>query len=104
VTRGSSHQKPSLTALPAWQALATHFTKVRDVHLRSLFASDPSRGQRFSVEAAGLERQQDRVVGAQQPDLRRLASGDREHDLRSGLESLGQQGYGRLKRRHMRRP
>ena len=27
---------------------------MRDVHLRSLFANDPSRGERFSAEAAGL--------------------------------------------------
>jgi glucose-6-phosphate isomerase len=27
---------------------------VRDVHLRSLFANNPSRADRFSAEAAGL--------------------------------------------------
>ena len=43
-----------LKQLPAWRALETHFGQVRDVHLRSLFADDPSRGERFAVEAAGL--------------------------------------------------
>jgi len=43
-----------LTSLPAWHALREHVAQVRAVHLRSLFASDPSRGQRFSAEAAGL--------------------------------------------------
>jgi len=54
VTTGSSGQLSSLTALPAWQALAAHVEQVRDVSLRSLFAADPSRGERFAAEAAGL--------------------------------------------------
>jgi glucose-6-phosphate isomerase len=43
-----------LTALPAWQALQAHFALMRDLHLRLLFANDPSRGKRLSAEAAGL--------------------------------------------------
>jgi glucose-6-phosphate isomerase len=39
---------------PAWKALGTHHKKVRDLHLRQLFADDPSRGERMSLEAAGL--------------------------------------------------
>jgi glucose-6-phosphate isomerase len=54
VTTRSSAQPSALTALPAWQALATHAELLRDVHLRTLFANDPSRGERFAVEAAGL--------------------------------------------------
>ena len=54
MTTGSSAQRSSLTALPAWHALAAHVEQVRDVHLRSLFANDPSRADRFSAEAAGL--------------------------------------------------
>ena len=42
------------TAFPAWHALAAHFKQMRDRHVRSLFADDPSRGQRFVAEAAGL--------------------------------------------------
>ena len=42
------------TALPAWHALTAHFEQVRDLHLRSLFADDPSRGQRLVAEGAGL--------------------------------------------------
>jgi glucose-6-phosphate isomerase len=44
----------SLTARPAWKALAAHHAGVRDVHLRTLFADDPARGERLAVEAAGL--------------------------------------------------
>ena len=54
MTTGSSAPRSALTALPAWRALAAHVKQVRDVHLRSLFANDPSRADRFSAEAAGL--------------------------------------------------
>jgi glucose-6-phosphate isomerase len=43
-----------LAARPAWQALAAHHAAVRDGHLRALFADDPGRGERLTVEAAGL--------------------------------------------------
>jgi len=39
---------------PAWQALETHQQKIRDFHLRQLFADDPQRGERLAVEAVGL--------------------------------------------------
>ena len=39
---------------PAWKALEAHFPKMRDVHLRQLFADDPVRGERFTAEAVGL--------------------------------------------------
>jgi len=44
----------TLTATPAWTALAAHHEQVKDVHLRALFAEDPGRAERFSVEGAGL--------------------------------------------------
>ena len=44
----------ALTASPAWQALATHYAQIKDLHLRTLFADDPDRAERFSVEGAGL--------------------------------------------------
>ena len=45
---------PSLTERPAWKALEAHYQKVRDLHLRKLFADDPKRGERMTAEAAGL--------------------------------------------------
>jgi glucose-6-phosphate isomerase len=45
---------PLASSLPAWQALAAHADAVRDVHLRDLFAADPGRGTRYTVEVAGL--------------------------------------------------
>ena len=44
----------SLTTRPAWKALAAHYEKVRDAHLRKLFADDPDRGERLTAEAAGV--------------------------------------------------
>jgi glucose-6-phosphate isomerase len=45
---------PPLTHLPAWQALETHYQKIKDIHLRQLFADDPQRGTRFTLEDVGL--------------------------------------------------
>jgi len=43
-----------VTASPAWKALEAHYQKVRDLHLRNLFADDPKRGERMMIEAMGL--------------------------------------------------
>ena len=44
----------SLTGRPGWKALESHHQKVREVHLRQLFADDPKRGERLTTEAVGL--------------------------------------------------
>src|SRR4051794_6548124 len=44
----------SLTSRPAWKALQTHFGQIRDRHLRQLFADDPKRGERLTLDAVGL--------------------------------------------------
>jgi glucose-6-phosphate isomerase len=41
-------------ASPAWKALDAHYTKVRELHLRKLFSEDATRGERMTVEAAGI--------------------------------------------------
>jgi len=46
--------RPAPTALPAWKALEAHQQKLRDVALRQLFSEDPARGERLSLEAAGI--------------------------------------------------
>jgi glucose-6-phosphate isomerase len=43
-----------LTKRATWKALEQHATRVRDVHLRTLFDGDPTRGERLTAEAAGL--------------------------------------------------
>jgi glucose-6-phosphate isomerase len=43
-----------LSERPAWNALAAHHANVRELHLRRLFADDPARGERMTLEAVGL--------------------------------------------------
>ncbi len=43
-----------LTQRPAWKALEEHYQKIRDVHLRKLFADDPRRGERLALKAADI--------------------------------------------------
>jgi glucose-6-phosphate isomerase len=45
---------PPLRERPAWAALERNFEEVRGLHLRDLFASDPTRGERLVAEGAGL--------------------------------------------------
>jgi glucose-6-phosphate isomerase len=53
-TTGVARPVKSITQGRAWLALAKHYPKIKEVHLRELFAQDPARGERFSMEAAGL--------------------------------------------------
>jgi len=77
----------TLTGLPAWRALEDHVAEIRDVHLRTLFADDPSRGDRFAVEAAGLylDYSKNRVTGETVGLLLQLAE---ECDLRSRIDAM----------------
>ena len=43
-----------LTLRPSWQKLEEHYQKTRDLHLRTLFAQDSRRGERFALEAVGI--------------------------------------------------
>lgn len=43
-----------LIGTATWQALQEHQAKIKDVHLRKMFADDPERAARFTVEGAGL--------------------------------------------------
>ena len=38
----------------AWRALESHYKKVRKLHLRKLFADDPTRGDRLTASAVGI--------------------------------------------------
>ena len=44
----------ALTQRPEWKALQEHHRQVKDLHLRTLFADDPKRGERLTAEAVGL--------------------------------------------------
>ena len=43
-----------LTASNSWNTLEKHYEQIRSLHLRDIFASDPGRGERLSLEALGL--------------------------------------------------
>jgi glucose-6-phosphate isomerase len=43
-----------LTKRKAWKALGIHYKKIAKIHLRKLFADDPKRGERLTLEAAGI--------------------------------------------------
>jgi len=47
-------ERQSLSERPQWRSLARHRGQVERLHLRELFAADPSRGERLVAEAAGL--------------------------------------------------
>ena len=51
---GGRPMSTQLIDTPAWQALSAHHAKIKDAHLRQLFADDPGRAARFTVEGAGL--------------------------------------------------
>jgi glucose-6-phosphate isomerase len=43
-----------LTERQTWNSLTAHYQNVRELHLRNLFADDPTRGEHMTVEAVGL--------------------------------------------------
>ncbi len=71
----------------AWQALSEHYPKIRDVHLRTLFAEDARRGERFAAEGAGLylDYSKHRVSGETMRLLFELAE---ESGLRARIEAM----------------
>src|SRR6266849_15775 len=77
----------SLTARPAWKALEAHYEKVRDLHLRTLFAHDPKRGERLTAEGAGLylDYSQNRITDETLDLLLQLAE---ESGLRARIDAM----------------
>jgi glucose-6-phosphate isomerase len=63
------------TGSQAWQALADHHGKIKDTHLRQLFADDAGRAARFTAEGAGLilDYSKNRITDATMQLLVRLA-------------------------------
>jgi glucose-6-phosphate isomerase len=48
---------PDVTPLrerSAWKELSAHYEQIRDTHLRDLFATDPRRGERMTLDACGI--------------------------------------------------
>jgi glucose-6-phosphate isomerase len=76
-----------LTQRSSWKALEEHYQKVRDLHLRTLFADDPGRGERFALEAAGiyLDYSKNRITDE---TLRLLLALAEDSGLRERIEAM----------------
>jgi glucose-6-phosphate isomerase len=77
----------ALSDRPAWKALADHSKSIMKFHLRELFAQDPTRGERFTAQAAGLfvDYSKNRITEATLKLLRQLAQ---EADLRGRIDAM----------------
>jgi glucose-6-phosphate isomerase len=78
-----------LTERKAWKALEAHYQTVRESHLRDLFAKDPKRGERMTVEGAGLflDYSKNRVTDE---TIKLLISLAEESGLRDRIEAMFQ--------------
>jgi glucose-6-phosphate isomerase len=76
-----------LTARHTWKALTSHHKQVRELHLRKLFADDPTRGERLTAEAAGiyLDYSKNRITGETLTLLLQLAE---ESGLRARIDAM----------------
>src|SRR6059036_1375808 len=72
---------------PAWKALEGHHGKVRELHLRRLFADDPGRGERLTAEAVGvfLDYSKNRITDETLALLLQLAE---ESGLRARIDAM----------------
>src|ERR1043166_1791077 len=76
-----------LTDLPAWMALRAHLPEIRQLHLRTLFADDPTRGGQMAAEAAGIYLAYSKQL-ATGKTLKLLLDLARESDLRPRIEAM----------------
>jgi glucose-6-phosphate isomerase len=76
-----------LTQRPAWKSLAAHHKKIKGLHLRKLFATDAKRGERLTVEAAGLflDYSKNRITNETLKLLLKLAA---ESGLKSRIKAM----------------
>ena len=77
----------SLSDCAAWKSLKAHYGKVRALHLRNLFADDPTRGERMATEAVGiyLDYSKNRITDE---TLRLLLQLAEETGLRSRIDAM----------------
>ena len=76
-----------LTQRKAWKKLQAHYKKIREVHLRTLFADDPHRGGRMTAEAVNifLDYSKNRITDETIKLLLKLAE---ESGLRSRIDAM----------------
>ncbi len=78
---------PPAADRPAWRALAAHHAALSKRHLRDLFAADPKRAERFSLDACGIhfDYSKNRATDETLQLLVRLAD---ESDLRDRIYAM----------------
>src|SRR6266516_49549 len=76
-----------LTQRKAWKALAVHHKKLKELHLRKLFADDPKRDERLTAEAAGLllDYSKNRITDE---TLRLLFALAKKSNLRAAIDAM----------------
>src|SRR6516165_8089405 len=86
-TATKSQQIAMLTTRKPWKALEAHYKKVRELHLRNLFADDPKRGEQMTAEAVGLflDYSKNRITDETVKLLLQLAE---ESDLRGRIDAM----------------
>jgi len=93
MTTTTPRRRPKIqrrTTLPrrqAWKALQVHYKSMQATHLRTMFADDPQRGSRMSVEAIGvfLDYSKNRITDE---TIRLLVQLAEESGLREGIEAM----------------
>jgi glucose-6-phosphate isomerase len=76
-----------LTQRAPWKALEVHYLRIRELHLRRLFAEDPKRGERLTAEAVGIyfDYSKNRITDETVMLLLQLAE---ESGLRSRIDAM----------------
>ncbi len=79
--------KVRLTERAEWKALREHYRKIKDAHLRTLFADDPGRAEKFSLAAGDLflDYSKNRITAE---TMRLLAALAEACGLREGIEAM----------------
>ena len=86
-TRKKNRGIAPLPKRKAWKALQSDYKKVRELHLRNLFAHDPKRGERMTVQAVGLflDYSKNRITGKTVKLLIKLAE---ESGLKARIDAM----------------
>src|SRR5580692_8575937 len=72
---------------PAWKALEDHYKSIQKTHLRDLFADDPKRGERLTVEALGIYLDYSKNLATDET-LRLLIQLAEESNLRPRIDAM----------------
>jgi glucose-6-phosphate isomerase len=85
--KGKVKMSNSLKQSQSWKALESHYQQLKDMHLRELFAGDPTRGSDFALEAEDIymDYSKNRVT---QETIKLLIQLAEEAGLRQRMEAM----------------